>query len=221
MFFRRIKMKVDDYRFQKKMAKQRYKKGFADCDCWDMHYWFTSTFPKMIRNLRDMKHGAPEFEFEEFDNFPLVWIAEESKILLKYKKENDYDEEIDVWGRDKCFDRWWFILTRIAYCLEQTNEDVTEIENEYKDEFNRQVWGDDSDLDDKHWTFKKWWNKHQIVEKYDERGKPKLYRLITNDPDPDLKEKYFNREQEIAGYREEMKNEAFDLLKKYFWDLWD
>ena len=153
------------------MKKQRYKKGFADCDCWNMHYWFCSTFPKMMRTLRDMKHGAPEFEFEEFENFPLLWVAEESKELLRQKREKDYDEEIDIFGKDKCFDRWWFVLSRIAYCLEQADEEMTEIENEYSEEYNRQVWGDDSDLEGKNWDFKKWWNKHHVVEKYDEKGK--------------------------------------------------
>ena len=44
---------------------------------------------------------------------------------------------------------------------------------------------------------------------------------MTNEPDPELKRKFWDREQEIADYRESMKNEAFDLLKKYFYSLWD
>ena len=221
MFIKKMEIKFKDYKFNKKMSKQRYKKGFADCDCWDMHYWFTSTFPKMIRTLRDMKHGAPEYDFEEFDNFPLLWVAEESKENKKKKRKKHYEEEINVFGKDKCFDRWWFVLSRIAYCLEQADEETTIIENEYAEEYNRQIWGDDSDIEGKHWTFEKWWNKHHVVEEYDEKGKPKLYRLVTNDPDPELKEKFWNREQEIADYRESMKDEAFDLIKKYFWSLWD
>ena len=37
----------------------------------------------------------------------------------------------------------------------------------------------------------------------------------------ELEEKYRQRSEEIAKYRDEMKNEAFDLLKKYFYHLWD
>ena len=116
--FKRIMWKIRDYKFEKRMAKQRKKRGFSDNDCWGMCYWFGDTFPKMVRNLRDMKHGAPELEFEEFNNFPLKWVEEESKELLKQKKEKDYEEELDLWGKEKCFDRWWFVLSRIAYCLE-------------------------------------------------------------------------------------------------------
>ena len=105
-----IKRKISDWRFEKRMAKQRKKRGFSDSDCWGMCYWFGDTFPKMIRNLRDMKHGAPELEFEEVDNFPLQWVEEESKELLKQKQKKGYEIEIDLWGKDKIFDRWWFVL---------------------------------------------------------------------------------------------------------------
>ena len=70
-------------------------------------------------------------------------------------------------------------------------------------------------------SFKEWWNAHHEVVEYDEKGKPKLWRLITNEPDEELEKKYKKRNEEIAKYRDEMKDEAFDLLKKYFYHLWD
>lgn len=205
--------KLNKIKFNIKMAWQRAIKGYSNDMCWGMCYWFGDTFPKMIRNLRDMKHGAPELEFEEFDNFPLKWIEEESKILLKQKKEKDYEEELDLWGKEKYFDRWWFVLSRIAYCLEQANDEVTEIKNEYEEEYHKQVFGYDSDKK----SFKEWWE----VAEYDENGEPKLWKLITKEPDKELEEKYRQRSEEIAKYRDEMKNEAFSLISKYFFDLWD
>lgn len=223
-----LKRKISDWRFEKRMARQRYKKGFSDSDCWGMDYWFGSTFPKMIRTLRDMKHGAPEKDFEEVEQFPLLWVAEECNNLMeikrkfwerqskKYKKENPFEEEIVLWGKDNIFDRWLLILSRIAYCLEQADDEVTEIENEYQKEYDRQLWGDDDSK-----NFKEWWNAHHKVVKYDKNGKPKLWQLITNKPDQEIEKKYKERESEIYQYREDMKNEAFDLLKKYFYDLRD
>lgn len=211
--FWRIKNKIDDYRFNRRMAKQRKKKGYASCDVWGMNYWLGETFSKMVRELAGMKHGYPaQLSFEEVDNFPIDWIEEESKKLEKIREKDDY--EYDLFDG---YDRWYLILSRIAYCLEQTNDEITEIENEYNEEYNRQVWGDDSDVK----SFKQWWNKHHVVEKYDKNGKPKLYRLVTEEPEPELKEKFWKREEEIAQWREDRKNEAFDLLKKYFWALWD
>ena len=33
--------------------------------------------------------------------------------------------------------------------------------------------------------------------------------------------KYLKEEDRIFKYRDKMKNEALDLIKKYFWGLWD
>lgn len=182
MFLRKIK----DFKFILKCRIQRFLYGYSNSDCWNMHYWLGDTFPKMIRKLRDTKMGAPEAEFEEFDNFPTEWIEEQSKILLEQKKKKGYKEEIVVNGEEKIFDRWWFILSRIAYCLEQSNEEITEIENKFEKEFRTIV------LD----------NENSNIEK-------------------EIRKKYIERENEIFNYRNKMKNEAFDLLKKYFWSLWD
>jgi hypothetical protein len=199
------------------MNKQRKKKHYADCDCWGMVYWFNDTFVQMIRRLRDMKHGAPQQPFEEVDNFPLQWVAKESEILLEQNRKEGYEEEVDLWGKESYFDRWWLVLSRIAYCLEQTDEDKTDIKNEYAEEYYNQTFGKDDGNED----FKTWWNKHHKVVEYDEKGKPKLWQLITHDAEKELEDNFKRREEEIAQYREDMKNEAFDLLKKYFWNLWD
>ena len=45
----------NEYRFKKRMARQRYKRGFADEDCWGLDYYLCTTFPAMLIALRDMK----------------------------------------------------------------------------------------------------------------------------------------------------------------------
>ena len=59
------------------------------------------------------------------------------------------------------------------------------------------------------------------VTETDEKGKPKLWTLKTNEPDMMLQEKYYKRVMEIENYRNACKDEAFDLIKKYFYHLWD
>ena len=191
---------MKDYKFNKKMAKQRAKRGFSDDMCWGMYNWFLETFPKMIINLRDMKHGYPELDFEEIEKIPISWIKSASKEINEINKKDGYDE----FNIEDGFSRWQLILTRIAYCLTQANEDETEIKNEYREEYFNQ----------KYETIEDWWNRR--CEKV-ESG----YIIKTKNVDKELEEKYFNREKEIIEYRDKMKNEAFDLLKKYFWNLWD
>ena len=48
----------------------------------------------------------------------------------KDKTWDENEEHLDLWGKEKFFDRWWMVLSRIAWCLEQASED-NEIENEY------------------------------------------------------------------------------------------
>lgn len=203
--FRRLIHKFNEYRFEKHMAKQRYKKGFSDSDCWGMNYWLTSTFPDMILNLRDMKHGAPELPFEEFDKLPLDW---KDKELQKYKliqEKNGYKYE-----PDSIFTKWYILLTRIAYCLKEANEDK-EIYNPYEKDYNIAVWGEDFYKEE---SFTEFWDKHS--EKVDGG-----YIIRTNEPDEDLKNKYYKVEEDNWKYKEQMKDEALDLLKKYFYNLWD
>lgn len=217
MLFRRLIWKLKDLRFERRMAKQRRKKGYADCDCWGMYYWFSDTFAKMILRLRDMKNGYPDLPFEEVENFPLQWVNETAHELNKIKVKAGYDEGVLL---DDKFDRWQLILSRIAWCLQQASDEITDIENEYQEEYNRQVWGENAFSDNKK-SFKQWWAEHTEVSSVDEKGKPKLYTLKTNEPDEEIREKFWNREKEIAEYREKCKDEAFDLLKKYFYNLWD
>lgn len=197
----KIIIKFKEYLFDKKQRKQRKQKGFSDSDCWSLNYWLGDTFPKMIRNLRDMKNSYPMCKFEEVDNFPKDWLELEINKMNEVFKSQHYD------ASDELFNKWYLILTRIAYCLEQTNDELVKIVNEYEDEYNKQVWGDLS--------FK------NLLIPIKLENNTNAYKLNTNEPDDEIRKKYFEKEDEIAKYRDDMKNEAFDLLKKYFWDLWD
>lgn len=170
---------MGNYKFNKKMAKQRAKRGFSDDMCWNMYGWILETFPKMIINLRDMKNGYPELKFEEINDFSIDWIE---KVCEQIDDFDIYDD----------FYKWQLILTRIAWCLEQANEETTCIKNEYEEEYFDKIFKNDYEF---------WENK--------------------NGEDKELEEKYFSRLKDIAEYRNQMKDEAFDLIKKYFWNLWD
>ena len=93
-----------------------------------------------------------------------------------------------------------------------TNED--KYENEFSEEYFDQVFGKDDGT-------KNWFKEHSEVVKIDKKGKPLLYELKTNDPDPELEKKYRNREDEIQKSIENYKNEGCDLLKEWYFHLWD
>ena len=105
---------------------------------------------------------------------------------------------------------WENILDRMIFCFQEMNEDTCSMKNEYEEEYHRQRFesrGGKSILD----CF--------TSEEINEHGE-KRYRLITGEAEPELEEKYRRRMREIEDYRENMKNEGFELFRKYFWNLW-
>lgn len=205
MLFGTLRLKLKDYLFNRRMAKQRYKKGYADCDCWDMHHWLTSTFPKMILELRDMKHGAPEEHFEEFDKLPENWKQTELEKYKKLQEKEGYEFE-----PDSIFTKWYIILTRIAFCLFEADSDKT-MPNPYKNEYDKAFWGED---------ITKIKSLKQFIENHSEQTE-KGYLIKTNKVDDDLDKKYWEVEKANTLYKIQMKDEALALIQKYFYNLWD
>ena len=61
---------------------------------------------------------------------------------------------------------------------------------------------------------------NEFIEQYtDKTNKGRM--LKTNPVDEELSARYWNKEEEIQLYKIAMKDEAMDLLKKYFYNLWD
>lgn len=203
--FGKLRHFINEKKFTRKMAKQRYKYGYALCDCWGMDMWLTTMFPKMILELRDMKHSAPDLEFEEFENLPSDWKDKELKKHKKYEEQNGYD-----YDPNSVFTKWYILLTRIAFCLQEANMDK-EVYNPFQKEYDEALWGKDIS---KYKTFTEFWYKH--CKKVDNG-----YVLEPKEVDAELEKKYFDYETQIVEYKKKMKDEAMDLIKKYFYNLWD
>lgn len=85
-----------------------------------------------------------------------------------------------------------------------------EINNVYAEDYFKQKFRNGNNLDD------------VFIPLVNEDGEEtSLYELMTYEVDKELEKAYWQRETEIANYKEACKNEAFDLLKKYFYNLWD
>lgn len=206
-----------DIRYEHKMKKQRVKRKYSDDMCWDLQYTLLEILPKMIETLRKGKHSYPEEEFEEVDNFPHSWVKTTLKELEKDFDKKDFDKP-DI---KDTFTRWHLILKRISYCLIQADETQTDIKNKYQKDYDKQLWGvDDWEAEEK-LSVKDWFKKHTYVSKRDENGKPLLYAFDFKEVEPELRKNYWQEEERINTYRDVMKTEAFNLINKYFWNLWD
>ena len=76
----RVKDRWDDLRYR----CQRFKKGYSDCDVWEMRDWFIRTAKPMLRELSTKAYNYPEDAGEE------QW----REILLEMA---DLLEIMDVW----------------------------------------------------------------------------------------------------------------------------
>lgn len=209
--------KIKNYIYETKMKKQRVKRKYSDDMCYNVNYTLLDILPKMIETLRKEKHSYPELKFEEVDTFDYSWIQNNLRELDIEFTQNDYDKP----SIKDPFTRWQLILKRISYCLTQADENQTEIINEYEKEYSNQLWNIKDSLEDEKLSTKDWIDLHSEPIKFDENGKPKLYAFKFNEVDKELKKKYMERDNEISNYRNEMKTEAFNLINKYFWNLWD
>ena len=178
-----------------KYKKQRVKRKYSDDMCWDLQYTLLEILPKMIETLRQGKHGYPEEEFEEVDNFPHDWVQKSLKELEKDFDGKDYDKP-DI--KDQ-FTRWHLILKRISYCLIQADETQTEIKNKYRKEYDKQLWGVDDWETEEKLSVKDWFKKHTYVSKRDENGKPILHTFDFKEVDPKLKKIVLMKLEELIN----------------------
>lgn len=144
LFYYKPKYFFINIKFKLKNFWQRGKYGFAESDSWEIDNWFSTVFPKIIRNLKNNCHGYP------------------GKFI--------YDKNNNIISEKEAIEKWKLILERIAFCLEESDP-----------------------------------------EKSTYKGLNNVYN------ENDWREK----QRELMKYRNNMKNEAFDLIKEYYWDLWD
>jgi hypothetical protein len=86
LFFYKIINYFSNFKFNLKMKIQRFKKGYASIDYWDITNWFFTYVPKLLKELKKNLHGTPpDLTTEEWINI-LDEIAEGFEIG---KKIND------------------------------------------------------------------------------------------------------------------------------------
>lgn len=144
LFYYKPKYFFINIKFKLKNFWQRGKYGFAESDSLEIDNWFSTVFPKIIRNLKNNCHGYP------------------GKFI--------YDKNNNIISEKEAIEKWKLILERIAFCLEESDP-----------------------------------------EKSTYKGLNNVY----NEND------WMEKQRELMEYRNNMKDEAFDLIKEYYWDLWD
>ena len=120
---------------RKKYAKQRATQGFCDADIYSINNWFLSIIPKMIRELKKVNLGIPNYIHMQayYDNKYKTDMTEEDFICWndktpEYKK---FLEETSEYGAKK----WNSILDEIAFLFDECDDEKCSMQNEYDIEY--------------------------------------------------------------------------------------
>lgn len=151
---------------------------------------------RKIIDKKDEIRWAWQRLIKGYDN-TFVWAA--CDVIPKYLIKIFTDLRDNHMGYPTSFEDikndedWIKVLDRIIYCLKEMDENECSMKNEYENEFDYYLM-----------------NKQEI--------KDGIWK--SNIPE-ELSNKYYAKENEIYQYRLKNKDEAFDLMKKYWYGFWD
>lgn len=175
-------------------SKQRIVRGYSDSDIWNMFGYLQILLPDMLQNLKDNRNGSPGFLGENYTN----------------------DEGILV--NDTCHAEWDKILDRMIFLWKETDEDTCSRKNPYEEEYMEAF----REFTDKYGILGKELQTEEEVEENRKRGGGGTVHFMHELPEyKEISDKYREQERRLEQYRNECKDEAMDMLKKYFFALWD
>jgi len=92
---------VSDFLRRVRWAWQRSKRGYADCDWWNMDYWMIAVLPSMFDDFAKYHCGYPAGESGFTDEQWTAYIKEIAQHLRNCDEEqktnvNEYEEEFEA-----------------------------------------------------------------------------------------------------------------------------
>lgn len=148
----------------------------------------------IINNIKHMHQRIKKgYSFRDVYSMD-EWFLTVIPNMIKDLNETKFGYPMSVTNEE-----WEEILNRIIFCFRECDEKTCSIKNEYKENYHKAFFGE--------------FSKEKTLNG--------LLKINFPEVPKELEDKYMNRCNEIEKYRENMKNEGFDLLKKYFWNLWD
>ncbi|MCM1257958.1 MAG: hypothetical protein NC307_08915 [Roseburia sp.] len=175
-------------------SRQRIVRGYSDSDIWDMYGYLQTLLPDMLQNLKDNRHGSPDFLGENYTN----------------------DEGILV--NETCHEEWDKILDRMIFLWKESDEDVCSKKNPYEDEYSK---ASDEFAEKYGFWGERLQTEEQLEENHKRGGGGTIHFMDEVSEYKEISDKYREEEQKLEQYRNECKDEALDMLKKYFFALWD
>ena len=186
--------KLKHFRKCLKWSKQRITRGYCDYDVWEMFSFLQTIIPDMLQTLKDTRMGSPGYLGKNYTN--------EDGILVN----------------DTCHEEWDKILERMIFLWRELDEDTCSKKNPYDDAYTEAF----TEFHDRYGIFGEKLQTEEELEENRKRGGGGTVHFMDELPEyKEISDKYREEEKRLEKYRESCKDEAFDMLKQYFFALWD
>lgn len=185
--------------------------------------WRRNKFSGVLRRFfRDLKCCKDRIAkgYCEYDTWSIRdWFLSVFPPMLQVYKENRH-------GSPACLETssdgdphaaWDTILNRLLFLLSEMDEEKCSKKNPYEVD-----WGNiQKEFEDKYGFFGEALLTEEEKEESRRTGSTR-WHLPSELPEyQETLEKWRNSEREIEEYRDKCKDEAFQIIGKYFWNLWD
>lgn len=127
----------------------------------------------------------------------------------------DFNEDGDEVGT--CHDKWDKILDEMIFLWREANETTRSKKNRYEQEYQNAQ----EEFERKYGVFGEKLRSEEDIEHEKNTGCRIIYGLTKAPEYQEIWDKYSQEQQDIEAYRHECKDQAFDLMKEHFYDLWD
>ena len=172
---------------------QREVRGYSEYDKWNMYSFLQKLIPEMLQDMRDNRHGSPEYLGDNYTN--------DKGILVN----------------DTCHAEWDKLLDYMIFLWREAAEDTCTRKNPYEEEYDRAH----TEFTDKYGLLGEKLQTEDELKENQKCGGRTMHFMNELPEYKEISEKYHAEELELDTYRLRCKNEAMDLLKEHFYALWD
>lgn len=174
-----------------KWSWQRIVRGYSDRDLWDIGSYLQKLLPSMLETYKRNRMGSPGY-------------------LGKGDDENSPDYV-------SCHEEWDQILDKMIFLWRESSEDTCSRKNEYEDEHLKAF----CEFSDKYGVFGSKLQTREELEREQDRGYSTVHFMSELPEYKEIDQKYREREEELEIYRKNCMEKAMDMIKEYYYDLWD
>ena len=149
--------------------------------------------PAMLQHLKDNRMGSPAMLGQ------------------------NYTDEHGIMQNDACHKEWDKILDRMIFLWRELDEETCSEKNKYEKEYSKAS----DEFFDKYGFFGEGLETEEEKEKAKKTGSRRVHFMSELPEYEEISRLHMEEEKRLVEYREKCKDEVFDLMKKYFFALWD